>query len=240
MKIIIISLVAVFTFSGCSGPVETITIESVKTNKLQQQCRLDHYSCNEDQFFATGMDMVKKMLDRYSYLAQLPELAPVGVACDINLNKKVSSLANNKPTWFMQIELEFYDLASNATLRKTVLKGQAATDDDIIPLAADMVRSYLDKFADNPPVEIPLAKGRSSYDKQGRSELLAGELNLALTSFRNAVDARPDDHAAWYNLGLTYEKFGQLDQALSCYRKAFELKPADIYRQAVARAAVIH
>ena len=51
-------------------------------------------------------------------------------------------------------------------------------------------------------------------------------LTLFLTPISMAQEPRPMDAAAYYNRGITYERKGQYDQAISDYSKALEINPA--------------
>ena len=49
----------------------------------------------------------------------------------------------------------------------------------------------------------------------------------AVSAYRNAVAARPDDYRAWYGLGQTYEVLSLPQHALYYFRKATALRPND-------------
>jgi len=51
-------------------------------------------------------------------------------------------------------------------------------------------------------------RGWSRFDRQGRRQAAQRNYAAALTCFRQAIDARPDDHAALYNAGLVCEATG--------------------------------
>jgi tetratricopeptide (TPR) repeat protein len=68
---------------------------------------------------------------------------------------------------------------------------------------------------------------------QGVGYALAGDLDSARTAFSQVTARRPDDAAAWYDLGVVNEVAGDDAQALECYRKAASLDDEWLYAQAL-------
>lgn len=235
LQIIIISLMSLVVFSGCAGPRQTVSISPRQSDKLLGECRLDHYSCDNSDLFAPAMALVKQLIYEYNYANHSPESAAVGIGCKISLTQKTSNVAENTVAWFVELQLEFYNLSSDATLRKTILNGQTIEYKDIIILIEDMLRSYFMKFTVGPALEIPVANGRTKFDTEGRKLLSSGKYQEALELFIDATDAIPEDHASWYNLGLTYELLGKYDQAILLYAKAYKIKPEELYQEGISR-----
>jgi protein O-GlcNAc transferase len=52
-----------------------------------------------------------------------------------------------------------------------------------------------------------------------------GQLEIAVQSFKRAVEIKSDFADAHYNLGLTLQELNQLDDAVNCYEKALMIKP---------------
>jgi len=60
--------------------------------------------------------------------------------------------------------------------------------------------------------------------EQGRAALAVGDIDGAIYFYRQAVDARPDVHDWWANLGLAYQKAGRNDDATKAFNRAVELR----------------
>ncbi|HEV2247213.1 MAG TPA: tetratricopeptide repeat protein, partial [Terriglobia bacterium] len=52
-----------------------------------------------------------------------------------------------------------------------------------------------------------------------------GETRNAIGQFRAAIDAKPDDARAYYNLGLALEKAGDSEAARAAFQHALKLDP---------------
>lgn len=64
-------------------------------------------------------------------------------------------------------------------------------------------------------------------NNRGADELRAAHPEVALRYFQDAVALAPEFAPAWANLGVAYRRVGDIPQALSAYRKALELEPAN-------------
>ena len=49
--------------------------------------------------------------------------------------------------------------------------------------------------------------------------------NLAIEQFKQALNIKPDSPEALHNIGMAYEKIGNLDKAVECYQSALKLLP---------------
>jgi membrane associated rhomboid family serine protease len=67
-----------------------------------------------------------------------------------------------------------------------------------------------------------LAEGRLGYNA-----LQAGKNQEAVEWLRDAVLYRPADAVMWFDLGIGYERVGNLSAAKAAYQKAAQLNPAD-------------
>lgn len=47
----------------------------------------------------------------------------------------------------------------------------------------------------------------------------------AIAAMRQQLSENPDDHRAWYMLGLTHQQMGQVNEAMQAYRRAMQLRP---------------
>lgn len=71
----------------------------------------------------------------------------------------------------------------------------------------------------------------SALHNLGNAFLQQERVLLALEAFQRAVTERPEFAASWCKLALVLQKLGRMDEALSAYRRAVELKPG--YGEAV-------
>lgn len=53
----------------------------------------------------------------------------------------------------------------------------------------------------------------------------AKEWSEAAEAFEQFLEGKPESHAAWKNLGQTYQQMGKLQDAVAAYQKALEIKP---------------
>jgi len=61
-----------------------------------------------------------------------------------------------------------------------------------------------------------------SYNQAGLSYFHAGRHKEAIEQFKKALFFKPRDAKIHYNLGLTYDAMGHLDEALAEYRKSIQ------------------
>ena len=79
------------------------------------------------------------------------------------------------------------------------------------------------------PVQTPVrpadaASAMKSYD-EGVALQKKGDLDGAVTRYKNAIRLNPNDPRAYYNLGIIYQKRKQYDLARNSYAYALELNP---------------
>jgi tetratricopeptide (TPR) repeat protein len=80
---------------------------------------------------------------------------------------------------------------------------------------------------------VKTEKVKSEPAKAAREYLLRGDIGQAITLFREGLQIKPDDHGAWYNLGLAYEMVGSLAEARKAYERAYWIEDEDEYRNAI-------
>lgn len=68
-------------------------------------------------------------------------------------------------------------------------------------------------------------RGSRPHVKAGNRAMKNGDVELAVESYRTAVEADPEDALAQYNLGFALAHLGRADEAESQFRKAIELDP---------------
>lgn len=82
---------------------------------------------------------------------------------------------------------------------------------------------------------VKVAGVKSKLAKSAVKFLKAGDYEHSVQLFREAVEVKPDDHGAWYNLGLSYEAVGDLPSALKAYERAMRIKDVGYYFDAIQR-----
>ena len=55
---------------------------------------------------------------------------------------------------------------------------------------------------------------------------IEGDFDAAITSYRLALRAKPDDTKALQNLAIALTRVNRFEEAIKCYRQALSLKPA--------------
>ena len=108
--------------------------------------------------------------------------------------------------------------------------------DSIRSLLSKLIESFLAEiYPDQAVLARKMATGWTKYDRQGRKLADIGDYTNALKSFRKAIDARPDDHAALYNAGLVCEALGDYSRAGQFYQRAMKLSDNIDYKTAYNR-----
>ena len=59
----------------------------------------------------------------------------------------------------------------------------------------------------------------------GRFYLLNSKFEEAIAQFRKVAELSPDDPEVCYNLGISYEGLGMIEEAKDNFRKALDLDP---------------
>jgi TolB protein len=72
---------------------------------------------------------------------------------------------------------------------------------------------------------LMLGCGEDSWTKKGKEFLAAGDYKSAVWYFQQAIDAKPINAEAHYQLGLAYRNSGQHDSAIESFRTAAKLAP---------------
>jgi tetratricopeptide (TPR) repeat protein len=90
---------------------------------------------------------------------------------------------------------------------------------------------FSDKAAAEPWPYIEREYGPRFYlgdedTRSGRAHFLHGDYGLAEVHFRRAVEATPQNGAAWVGLAASYDRLGRFDLADRAYRRAALLAPS--------------
>ena len=109
-----------------------------------------------------------------------------------------------------------------------------ANDETIITKSySDMLNLLFSKIPKSDTYNIILnftnnnkIKNALFYSVLAKSLDKAGLQELAITEYNSLVKLEPQNFEAWYNLANDYEKYARnYDQAIKCYKKAYELNP---------------
>jgi tetratricopeptide (TPR) repeat protein len=123
-------------------------------------------------------------------------------------------------------------LTETKDLKPHLLMGSDAQEIEFQPeeeIINQLVSQIVDEFVGQlVPNEIhfvaKMGKPKSKLAKSAAKFIKAGDFAKALELSREAVEIKPDDHGAWYNLGLSYEATGDLVKALDAYGRASRIK----------------
>jgi predicted O-linked N-acetylglucosamine transferase (SPINDLY family) len=64
------------------------------------------------------------------------------------------------------------------------------------------------------------------YNERGNLLADQGRLDEAVSSYKKALEVKPDFAGAWNNLGIAFKDQGLLDNAIFCYQRALTIAPA--------------
>ena len=137
-----------------------------------------------------------------------------------------------------EITFEITDPNTNSIVYSTSLSDNVsrATDEEIRRCLRLMADAYLGRLFPEPhSFTVTLARGRSEFDRRGRHAALQGDYLAALGYFKQAIDARPDDHAALYNTAVICETLGDFTQAAAYCHRALQLASEEKYQVAYDR-----
>ncbi len=87
-------------------------------------------------------------------------------------------------------------------------------------------------------VKVNLEKGESPLTAEGNKFAKEQEYADAIDLYRGALNEKPDDYGAMFNMGLCYEALGQMDNAYQAYSKAVKLHPESKFIKARRRVRV--
>lgn len=76
------------------------------------------------------------------------------------------------------------------------------------------------------------------YISFGIESIYRKDMQQALSAFKKAISINPESYESYYNLGLIYEKLGEIDEAIGSFEKAIKINPN--LRQAYNMMGVIY
>jgi len=106
----------------------------------------------------------------------------------------------------------------DASVRSAVVLHQQGKDDDAQEIVAELQTTYADR-----PEQL-----RQAYALEGELNMDGRHFDAAAAAYDKALRVKPDDTDMLYGRGLAYAEAGQVDRAVSDFRKVLELKPGDI------------
>ncbi len=227
-------IVLSFTMTGCDSMLPLVAVKSDYTaaGRLTPGCvRV----ANSDQ-----TDLIKRylveILNKHLADRDINTDNECLLNLDIDINPGRRSPGGNSNIIVIEAIFEITAPNSDKALSSLMLRSQADKESDVIVIAQQLIDKYMDRvYPHAVPVSIPAVKGWTNYDRQGRRLLKSGDLLGALTEFRKAVDAGPDDHGACYNLALSYEAIGDVNQSEYYYGRAVNISDKDLYSKALQR-----
>jgi len=137
----------------------------------------------------------------------------------------------------IETTFEIADKATGYVIRSIMLAKEADREQASIQTR---LRELVDRFVgrlyrEEKVINCPMVPGRSHFDRSGREWAQRGNYEKALESFRQAIDTKPNDHAALYNAGLICEVSGQYERAQGYYLRAKGLAKRSDYTIACER-----
>lgn len=90
---------------------------------------------------------------------------------------------------------------------------------------AGLLRLLVFNLAGRTLIEVELVNDSEKKIQKGKESLLSGELDLALSAFKEALDMDPDNAHAHLNIGVALKLKGERDAAMKSLEKAKELDP---------------
>ena len=129
------------------------------------------------------------------------------------------------------------DLKPSAVLGSDASAADLSPEDDVI---MTLITRIVDDFvAQLMPHEvhmrIPLAKVKSKPAKTAVKLAKVGDYEEAISLFKDAIEIKPNDHGAIYDLGVMYEVTDKPELALKYYKRAYSIKDKDLYLEGILR-----
>jgi hypothetical protein len=133
--------------------------------------------------------------------------------------------------------------SQTADLKPGMLMGEDAQEINLRPeedVIERLITTIVDEFVGQivpyeVRYEVKIVKPKGKLAKGALKYLRIGEYEKAENLFREGLEVKPDDHGAWYDLGLIYEIKGNLKEAQKCFMRAYNGKEEDVYYRAVKR-----
>ncbi len=180
------------------------------------------------RFQRTGSGLVpkteyKKRIKRTITVAATVKL--IATATDksiLTFNKRYSNTIDLKPSAILGSDASAADLSPE--------------DDVIMTLITRIVDDFVAQLMPHEVhMRIPLAKVKSKAAKSAVKLAKVGDYDEAISLFKDAIEIKPEDHGAIYNLGVMYEVKNQPELALKYYKRAYSIKDKDLYLSAILR-----
>ncbi len=180
------------------------------------------------RFKRTGSGVVpateyKKRIKRTITVAATVKL--VATATDksiLTFNKRYSNTIDLKPSAVLGSDASAADLSPE--------------DDVIMTLITRIVDDFVAQLMPHEVhMRIPLAKVKSKPAKTAVKLAKVGDYEEAISLFKDAIEIKPNDHGAVYDLGVMYEVTHRPELALKYYKRAYSIKDKDLYLEGILR-----
>ncbi len=236
----------VFCALGCDMSLPVVRITDISnTGYPISEIKVGKFSVNESEYRVFGNyieDYLNRRIDKIVLENQKDDESAVSRNTELTVNGelKIIHLAGIDQADLLEARITFQiiDNSLGSTKKMTVLSGRFVDDDH--EQARKVIREKVDSFLvmispESSVIEKVMMRGWTKYDQRGRKLTAKGDYYGAIKAFNKAIDQRPDDHAALYNLGLVLEATGSWHEAMRNYRRAWNIAREDVYRNSYER-----
>jgi len=137
-------------------------------------------------------------------------------------HRTLSDTVESKPSAFMGKDAQEIDLEPE--------------NEGIAKLIGTIVKQFADRIMPREVVVgVRLANPKNKRAEEAGRMVLLGDYAHAIELYRDCLKEEPQDHAAWFNLGVAQEASGDLDAAAQSYRRAFSISDKKEYLEAYDR-----
>jgi tetratricopeptide (TPR) repeat protein len=102
-------------------------------------------------------------------------------------------------------------------------------------IAYTLVEARDENIVEDDAVSVPV----SEKDRKVKKKNSEVAFQRAVDGFKKIVNANPNDHTAWFNMGRAYNKLNKDEDALDAFREAVKLNPEDTEYQTELGAILI-
>jgi tetratricopeptide (TPR) repeat protein len=114
--------------------------------------------------------------------------------------------------------------------------GMTMTDQIAGTLIERVAREFMAKLVPcEAEYEVAVESSSTEACADGVSLLRVDDYSGAVDKFKTAVSEDPEDHRAWFAMGVAYDAMGNRDQAYDNYMKAYRIKDEPQYAEAKRR-----
>ena len=153
--------------------------------------------------------------------------------CMVSVNFTLDNINTGKTLASVSLTRE-YDSDKNRKQTNVLLGGVPDEPPPVDQIISDLIDQCVNEFiARISPHEVYfieyLKKGKSDLSKTGNKLAKVGDYAEAMQYYMDGIKLVPDDHRTLFNIGLMYERSGDLESAENYYDQAFKLDDDDDY-----------